>query len=240
VRFAAAEEGTGEYTAQLSIRGIDAQYQDSLTAALDDVDVDVINVYGVGAKAGEKLRNDGITALLAAMGLIMVYLAIRFDIRYAPGAVVAMVHDAIMVIGVFAATWTEVSLTTVAALLTVVGYSVNDTVIIFDRIRENVAKLKGQKIARIINVSINETLSRSLLTSLTVFVTTLMMNVFSTGLVRNFAFAMNVGVIVGAYSSIFIASPVMLLIHNRYYSGPPKASRRSAPVIESAEGDLEV
>ena len=153
----------------------------------------------------------------------------RFDVRYAPGAVVAMLHDAIMVVGVFAVTWSEVSLTTVAALLTVVGYSVNDTVIIFDRIRENTHKLTGQKLARIINVSINETLSRSLLTSLTVFVTTLMMNVFSTGLVRNFAFAMNVGVIVGAYSSVFIAPPIMLWIHNRFYGGPARAPLPETP-----------
>ncbi len=217
-QYGASEEGTGEYGAQYSIRGIDAQYQDALNKGLSGVDAQAINVYGVGAKAGSKLRNDGIKALFYAMALIMLYLAFRFDIRYAPGAVMALLHDAIIVVGVFALTWQEVSLTTVAALLTVIGYSVNDSVVIFDRIRENVDRLKDKKFARVINISLNETLSRTILTSLTMFVVTLMMNIFGTGLVRNFAFALNIGVIVGVYSSIFVASPVALLIHNKYFS----------------------
>jgi len=217
-QYSASEEGTGEYSMQFAIRGIDAQYQEALTAGMDGVEAEVINVYGVGAKAGNKLRNDGIKSLFYAMALIMLYLAFRFDIRYAPGAVVALLHDAILVVGGFALTWSEVSLTTTAALLTVIGYSVNDTVIIFDRIRENVDRLKDKKFSRVINISLNETLSRTILTSLTLFVVTLMMNVFGTGLVSNFAFAMNIGVAVGTYSSIFIASPVALWIHNRYFA----------------------
>mgnify|MGYP001547200979 CR=1 FL=1 len=208
---------TGEYSAQYAIRGIDAQYQEALTKGIAGVKAEVINVYGVGAKAGSKLRNDGIKSLFYAIALIMLYLAFRFDVRYAPGAVVALLHDAILVVGIFAATWQEVSLTTVAALLTVIGYSVNDSVVIFDRIRENVERLKDKKFSRVINISLNETLSRTILTSLTLFVVTLMMNIFGTGLVRNFAFAMNIGVVVGVYSSIFIASPVALFLHNRYF-----------------------
>ncbi|MBT8495463.1 MAG: protein translocase subunit SecF [Deltaproteobacteria bacterium] len=221
-QYSAAEEGTGEYSLQFAIRGIDRQYQEAIAKAVGSVDVEVINVYGVGAKAGAKLRNDGIKALFYAMALIMLYLAFRFDIRYAPGAVAALLHDAILVLGVFAATWQEVSLTTVAALLTVIGYSVNDSVVIFDRIRENVDRLKDKKFSRVINISLNETLSRTILTSLTLFVVTVMMNIFGTGLVRNFAFAMNVGVVVGVYSSIFIASPVALKIHDKYFSGSSK------------------
>ena len=217
--FATAQEGTSEYKSQFSIRGIDAQYQTALSDALGEgVDVEVINVYGVGARAGEKLRNDGIKSIFYAMGLIMLYLAFRFDIRYAPGAVVALLHDVIIVIGVFALTWQEVSLTTVAALLTVIGYSVNDSVVIFDRIRENVDRLKDKKFSRIINISLNETMSRTLLTSITLFVVTLMMNIFGVGLVRNFAFAMNIGVIAGVYSSVFVAAPVALAIHRKWYA----------------------
>jgi preprotein translocase subunit SecF len=220
--FAIADQATGEYRSYASVRGIDAQVEKLLES---EVGADVITeqTYGVGPKAGSELRDDGIKALFFAMGLIMLYLAFRFDVRYAPGAVVALLHDAILVIGAFAITWQEVSLTTVAALLTVIGYSVNDTVIIFDRIRENVGRLKDKKLPRIINISINETLGRSILTSSTVFLTTLMMNIFGTGLVRNFAFAMNVGVVVGTYSTVFIASPVMLWIHNRWYSTPASA-----------------
>jgi preprotein translocase subunit SecF len=220
--YAVAGEGTGEYTAIFTIWGLDRQYQTTLAEALG-VDVDVIQVYGVGAKAGEQLRNDGIKSMFYVVALIMLYLAFRFDIRYSPGAVAALTHDAILVIGVFAVTWTDVSLTTVAALLTVIGYSVNDTVVIFDRIRENVGRLKDKKLERIINISLNETLSRSLLTSLTLFVVTLMMNIFGTGLVKNFAFAMNIGVIVGVYSSLFVATPVFLYMHNRFYGSKAPA-----------------
>jgi preprotein translocase subunit SecF len=152
----------------------------------------------------------------------MLYLAFRFDIRYAPGAAFATLHDAVMVIGVFAITWTEVSLTSVAGLLTVMGYSTNDTVIVFDRIRENQAKLKDKKIERIVDISLNEMLVRTILTSSTVFATTLIMNIFGTGLVKNFAFAMNIGVIVGTYSSIFLASPIFMWISRKWYSGPVK------------------
>jgi preprotein translocase subunit SecF len=241
-RFEHAEEGTGEYSAYLSVAGTDAQYKAALEKELGKgVDVKVQNVYGVGAKAGAKLRNDGITAMFYATLLVMLYLVVRFDIRYAPGAVVALIHDAIITIGAFAFTWMEFSLTTVAAVLTIIGYSVNDTVVIFDRIRENAIKLKDKKFARVMNISINETLSRSLLTSVFVFMTTLMMNIFGTGLVRNFAFAMNVGVIAGAYSTIFIASPVALWIHNKFYTGPAPAkaasSRRGKAAEEADESD---
>jgi preprotein translocase subunit SecF len=237
-RAVAAEEGTGDYNAQLSVVGIDGQYRDAAQRKLgDSVDVRVVNVYGVGAKAGSKLRDDGIASMFYAMLLIMLYLVVRFDIRYAPGAVIALLHDAIVVIGAFALTWQEFSLTTVAAILTVIGYSVNDTVIIFDRIRENTGKLKDKKFIRIMNISINETLSRSLLTSLTVFVTTLMMNIFGTGLVRNFAFAMNVGVVTGTYSSIFIASPVALWLHNRFYERGKAAPRVSRPLARPEESE---
>lgn len=225
--FSIPAKGTDEYNIQFALRGLDAQYQSLLASDLgSDTVVKIQNVYGVGARAGKKLRNDGIKSLFYVMALIMVYLAFRFDIRYAPGAVVALLHDAILVIGVFAITWQEVSLTTVAALLTVIGYSVNDSVVIFDRIRENVIRLKDKKFARVINISLNETMARTLLTSITLFVVTLMMNILGTGLVRNFAFAMNIGVIVGVYSSVFVASPVALAIHNKWYSAPPPKKKK--------------
>lgn len=218
-RFLAADEGTGEFNIAFSIWGVDRQFQQALSAALPNVQIDTIQTYAVGAKAGAQLRNDGIKSLFYAMTLIMLYLAFRFDIRYAPGAIVALIHDSIIVVGVFALTWTDVSLTTVAALLTVIGYSVNDTVIIFDRIRENAGRLKDKKLVRIANISLNETMSRTILTSGTLLVVTLMMNIFGTGLVQNFAFALNIGVIVGTYSSIFIAAPVFLWMNERFYSG---------------------
>jgi preprotein translocase subunit SecF len=226
--YAHADEGTGEFTQWFSVYGIDRQFETALEQVFPEVDVEIANSYRVGAKAGDKLRDDAAKSIVYAIFLIMLYLAFRFDIRYAPGAAFATIHDAVMVIGVFAVTWTEVSLTSVAGLLTVIGFSVNDTVIVFDRIRENQAKLKDKPIERIIDISINEMLVRSILTSATVFATTLIMNIFGAGLVKNFAFAMNIGVIVGCYSSIFLAVPWFLWISKKWYSGPPKARRRGA------------
>ncbi len=225
-RFTTLNEATGEYEMQFSIWGIERQFEGALVEALPDLHVDLVQSDAVGARAGAELRNDGIKALFYAVALIMLYLAFRFDVRYAPGAVVALLHDAVLVVGVFSVTWTEVSLTSVAALLTVIGYSVNDSVVIFDRIRENVDRLKDKSLARVINISLNETLARTLLTSLTLFVVTVMMNIFGAGLVANFAFAMNVGVVVGVYSSVFVASPVLLWIDTKYYGGRAAASKR--------------
>jgi len=226
-------EDTGEYNATFTVWGLDRQYERAVEGAIEGVDARVVEAHGVGAKAGDKLRNDGIKSLFYAMVLIVLYLVFRFDIRYAPGAIVATFHDAIMVVGVFAVTYTEVSLTSVAALLTVVGFSVNDTVVIFDRIRENMAKLKDKKVERIVDISLNEVLVRSLLTSVTLFIVTLAMNIFGTGLVRNFAFAMNAGIIVGAYSSIFLAPPVFIWIHRRWYMGPAAKARRVTPAAQA-------
>jgi preprotein translocase subunit SecF len=180
----------------------------------------------VGAKAGSELRDDGIKSLLAAILFIMIYIAVRFDFRYGPGTVVALLHDALLVMGAFAITYKEFSLTTVAAILTVIGYSMNDTIVVFDRIRENAARSRDKRMDRVVNESINETLSRTILTSLTVFLVTLCMNVLGTGTIRDFAFAMNVGVIVGTYSSIFIAAPILIWLHERFYKqSNAKASR---------------
>jgi preprotein translocase subunit SecF len=234
--YASPDEGTKLYHQVFSIEGVSLQYREKLQSALGpQVTVNEVNSYGVGAKAGDKLRDDAAKSIIYAIALIMLYLAFRFDIRYAPGAAFATIHDAVMVIGVFALTWTEVSLTSVAGLLTVMGFSVNDTVIVFDRIRENQAKLKDKKLERIIDISINEMLVRTILTSSTVFATTLIMNIFGTGLVKNFAFAMNIGVLVGTYSSIFLATPIFLAIANKWYSGPAPARRRaivSAPATK--------
>ena len=227
------DKSTGEYELTFSIQGLARQYEQVLEQALPDVDVVPEQSSTVSAKAGSELRDDGIKSIFYAMLLIMLYLAVRFDIRYAPGAIIATLHDAIMVIGVFAVTWTEVSLTSVAALLTVVGFSVNDTVVIFDRIRENMDKLKDKRIDRIIDISLNEVLVRSILTSVTLFAVTLMMNVFGTGLVRNFAFAMNVGIIVGAYSSLFLAPPVFVWITKKWYSGAPSPRSRASAAAAS-------
>ncbi len=157
----------------------------------------------------------------------MVYIAFRFDLRYGPGTVVALLHDAVITIGAFAVTYKEFSLTTVAALLTIIGFSMNDTIVVFDRIRENAAKLRDRKFDRVVNQSINETLSRTIWTSATVFFVTLAMNIFGVGVIRDFAFAMNVGVIVGTFSSIFIASPILIWLNDKYVASQRKSQGRT-------------
>jgi preprotein translocase subunit SecF len=220
-----SEVGIEEYVCQIPLKGLESNVERALEEKLATA-VDIKQVEGVGAKAGEELRNGAIMALLYAIALILLYIAFRFDFRYGPGTVAALVHDAVVVIGVFAVTWTEFSLTTVAAVLTVIGFSMNDTVVVFDRIRENEHRLKDKKFDRVINISINETLSRTLLTGVSVFMATLTMNFVSTGLVKNFAFAMNVGIIVGTYSSIFIAAPILLWLHEKYFAKRVTAARK--------------
>jgi preprotein translocase subunit SecF len=206
-----------DHAYEVTLVGLDTEIRRALDTQLGAGAVAGIpQVESVGAKAGKQLQIDGIRSLLYAILLIMVYIAFRFDLRYGPGTVIALLHDAILVLGAFAVTYKEFSLTTVAAVLTIIGFSMNDTVVVFDRIRENAARLRDRAFDRIVNQSINETLSRTILTSATVFFVTLAMNVLGVGVIRDFAFAMNVGVVVGTYSSIFIAAPVLIWLNDRY------------------------
>ena len=216
-KFGRAEDNNFE----IVLLSINSKVQETLDAQIKPGAVkQILASDSVGAKAGKELRDDGIKSLLFAILLIMVYIAVRFDFRYGPGTVVALLHDAFLVMGAFAITYTSFSLTTVAAILTVIGYSMNDTIVVFDRIRENATRLRDKRFDRVVNMSINETLSRTILTSLTVFLVTLVMNLLGTGTVREFAFAMNIGVIVGTYSSIFIAAPILIWLHETYYKNP--------------------
>jgi len=218
-RFGRADENTYEVT----LVGLDTEIRRALDTRLGPGTVAAIpQVESVGAKAGKQLQYDGSRSLLYAILLIMVYIAFRFDFRYGPGTVVALLHDAVITVGAFAVTYKEFSLTTVAAVLTIIGYSMNDTIVVFDRIRENAARLRDRRFDRVVNQSINETLSRTILTSATVFFVTLAMNVFGVGVIRDFAFAMNVGVIVGTYSSIFIASPILIWLNDKYVASQRK------------------
>lgn len=169
----------------------------------------------VGAKMGAQLRDDGIKSVVISLLLMLVYIAIRFDFRYAPGAVVALAHDVIITVGVFGVLWIEFSLPVLAALLTIAGYSINDTIVVYDRIRENVTRLRDRKFAMVVNASINETLSRTLLTSVTTLFTCVSIWIVGTGVLKTFAIALTVGVFVGTYSSVFIASPLVVVLNER-------------------------
>jgi preprotein translocase subunit SecF len=172
--------------------------------------LELTRVEFVGPKVGAELRNDGLKAIGIACVLILIYIAFRFTPRYAPGAVVALVHDVLVTSAVWIVFGLEFDLRVLAALLAVLGYSLNDTIIVYDRIRENLALHTKLDLAEVLNRSVNETLSRTLLTSFTTFVAVTALLLFGGEVVRPFALAMLIGIFVGTYSSIYIASPTML------------------------------
>ena len=172
--------------------------------------VDVVRTEYVGPQVGKQLRNDGILALLYAMGMILVYVGFRFDFRFSPGVIIALIHDAIVTLGFFVVTRHEFNLTSVTAILTVVGYSVNDTIVIYDRIRENGKRYKGKPLRDLINLSINEMLGRTILTSGATALSLIGLIVYGVGTIQDFALAMLVGIISGTYSTWYIASPMTI------------------------------
>ena len=202
---------------EVILAGLDRSVRELFSKALGaGVVKDVPQVESVGAKMGRQLRDDGIKSVVYALLLMLVYIAFRFDFRFAPGAVVALTHDVILTVGIFAITWQNFSLTVIAALLTIAGYSVNDTIVIYDRIRENMAKLRDRQFPLVVNASLNETLSRTLLTSLTTLFTCVSIWVFGTGVLRTFAFALTLGVVAGTYSTLFVASPMVIYLNQKF------------------------
>jgi len=173
----------------------------------------------VGPQVGEELTRAGIMAVLISMLAILLYVTFRFEFRFALGADAALLHDITLVIGAFSITGKEFSLPVVAAILTVIGYSLNDTIVVFDRIRENLASNRKKKNPLtefgVVNSSINETLSRTLMTSITTLIVVIALFLLGGEVIHSFAFALIVGIVVGTYSSVYIASPVMLSLHSQ-------------------------
>ena len=191
-----------------------------------------LRVEWVGPKAGKQLRDSARNAVAIAIVFIMLYLAFRFDLRFAPGVIVACIHDAMVVIGVFILLRKEVTLSTIAAVLTVIGYSMNDTVVVYDRIRENLGKHRGKTFSQIINLSVSETLSRTILTSGATLLPVLAFFVYGTTVIKDFMLALLVGIVAGTYSSIYVAAPLTEWIDNRMSkkkAGADVKQRLSAP-----------
>jgi preprotein translocase SecF subunit len=180
----------------------------------------------VSPSVGQDLLNNGLLAILYAIMGILIYITLRFDFRFAPGAVVALLHDVIITIGIFSILQVKFSLPIIAALLTIVGYSLNDTIVVLDRVRETFDAFRGRDLKDLLNRAINGTLSRTVLTSFTTLVVIISILVLGGGLIRDFAFALAIGVVVGTYSSIFIASP--LVYYMDQYLERKEASRARA------------
>jgi len=217
-----------DHRVEIQLQSKGDQLLDGLRAKLgaNTVPDQALRVEWVGPKAGKQLRDSARNSVAIAIVFIMLYLAFRFDLRFAPGVVVACVHDAMVVIGVFIVLRKEVTLLTITAVLTIVGYSMNDTVVIYDRIRENLSKHRTTSFSQIINLSVSETLSRTILTSGATMLSVLAFFIWGTGVIKDFALAMVVGIIAGTYSSIYVAAPLTEWIDKRIAKGQ-RAQKRA-------------
>lgn len=182
---------------------------DKLRAATD-MSVELRRIEFVGPQVGAELRDDGGIAMLTALGLVMLYVAFRFQIKFALGAVIALAHDVVFTLGFFSITGLEFDLTVLAALLAVVGYSLNDTIVVSDRIRENLRKIRRASPSEVIDISLTETLGRTLVTSLTTLLVLAALALFGGEMIFGFAVALLVGVAVGTYSSMYVAATTLL------------------------------
>ena len=215
-----AAELTGNVKNIVMIRieqqGDDAAVQNDLIINVKDTlsnnfaGIKYLQTDSVGAKVSGELVQAGILAVVLAVGAVLFYIWLRFEWQFSVGAVAALVHDIILTIGIFCVTQIEFNLTIIAAILTIVGYSLNDTVVVFDRVRENLRRYKQMELKAVLNQSINETLSRTVMTSITTLIALLALYFLGGDVIRGFTFAMIWGVIVGTYSSIFVASVILL------------------------------
>lgn len=181
----------------------------------------------VGPKVSEELLQAGMMAVGLAMVAVLVYIWFRFEWQYGVGAIVALVHDVVLTIGLFALLGLEVNLTTVAAVLTIVGYSLNDTVVIFDRVRENLRRYRTMPIPELLDVSMNETLARTLMTSLTTLLALLSLYMFGGEVIKGFTLAMIWGVVVGTYSTIYVSTPTLIYLNLRSISAKADADEQA-------------
>ena len=172
-------------------------------------EVNFRRIENVGPKVSQELLNSGILAISLALGAMLFYIWVRFEWQFSLGSIVAIFHDVLITMGIFSLLFLEINLSIVAAVLTIVGYSMNDTVVIYDRIRENLRKFSSLRIGEISNISINETLSRTVITSVTTLLALTSIFILGGEILRGFALAMIIGVLVGTYSSIFVASPIL-------------------------------
>ena len=203
-----------EVLIKTQISGSSSEISEKLTTGLGKT-FTLRRVESVGPKIGKELQTDALKAIGLALLLILIYIAFRFDRYYALGSVMALIHDVLITLGVFSLLDYEINLSIVAAFLTIVGYSLNDTIVVFDRIRENIPKYMKKPLDNVVNISLNETLNRTVITSMTTMMVVVILFVWGGKVINLFAFALIVGVFVGTYSSIFVASPVMVFFEKR-------------------------
>ncbi|MDX9777720.1 MAG: protein translocase subunit SecF [bacterium] len=207
--------GNNEYMITLNPENLD-DAEIILAEALEGTDYNLLQMDKIGPKIGRELRANSLKAVGIALLLVLIYITVRFEFRFAVGAVVALANDVLITLGLFSIFQWEISMPVLAAFLTIVGYSLNDTIVIFDRIREDLKVHKGKPITDIINYSINESLSRTVITSVTTFLVVVILALFGGQVLFGFSIAMVIGVIVGTYSSMFIAAPILVVWGHRF------------------------
>ncbi|MDQ7065303.1 MAG: protein translocase subunit SecF [candidate division KSB1 bacterium] len=198
----------------------------TLSEKFADMNPTMLSVESVGPKIGKELRSAAVWAVLVSLALILLYIWIRFEFVFGVGAIVALFHDVLITLGIFSILRMEISLSVVAAFLTIVGYSLNDTIVVFDRIRENLKSMRRESFFSILNMSINQSLSRTIVTSLTTLIVVFVLYINGGEVLRTFSFALLIGIIVGTYSSIFIATPVVAEWEMRQLQKSGKTNRR--------------
>jgi len=208
--------GTREFMITLPILEDNSDAVEKMKSALSELSYEVLQIDKIGPKIGVEMRTNSIKALLIALLLILIYITVRFEFKFAIGAVIALAHDVMITLAFFSFFQWEISLPVLAAFLTIVGYSLNDTIVVYDRIRENIKTHKGKPLENVIDLSINQSLSRTVITSLTTFFVVLVLAVFGGQTLFGFSIAMVVGVIVGTYSSMFVASPVLVMWSHQF------------------------
>ena len=214
------EESGGEFLVraqgdEASLNAVSKKIETALTKEIAPKDFELQKVDVVGPAAGGALRKKGFISMFYALLAILVYVAFRFDTRYAPGAVLALFHDTVVVLGIFVITQKQFDLTILAAILALIGYSNNDTIIVFDRVRETIQLNPKMSIEDAVNNSVNQTLGRTLTTSFTTFLVCMSLWLFGGSVLENFAFTLMVGIVVGTYSSIFVASTLVIVMTKR-------------------------
>jgi len=217
---------------ELKSAGIPAPAIQALDESFYTSEFGVRNVEIVGPQVGKQLQTQAKLAVLYSLAGMLVYLWFRFELIYGLAAVVACFHDTLITVGAFSLLNKEISLTVIAAILTLVGYSMNDTIVVFDRIRENVKLLRRESLAEIVDRSINQTLSRTVLTSGLTFLTVLSLYLFGGEVLHGFSLALVIGIIIGTYSSVYVASPIVLGLHNLVESKKKGASPTPSPSPE--------
>ncbi len=198
----------------ITVPGLSGKIKDRIKEAMGERTFEVLSIDAVGPKVGGDLRRQGFISIGATLGLVLLYVAFRFDVGFAPGAILALIHDVSITVGIFVVFQLEFNLPMIGALLTIVGYSLNDTIVIYDRIRENKDRYTRKDIKGLINISINETLTRTVATSVTTILAITMFIIIGGPVIRNFAFAMFLGIIFGTYSTVFVASPMILVMED--------------------------